>query len=231
MFSNTYFLSSFFLTIAMEHIEQQHEEQIPSVRSAPKPPLKEKTATSSYFGEIIRFSILAILIVVPIRLFIAQPFVVSGASMEPTFHDGEYLIVDQLTYAFEAPERGSVIIFKYPEDPSKFFIKRVIGLPGETVQLRGKDVIIKNDAHPSGFILDEPYLESARRDSNNSTITLANDEYFVMGDNRKASSDSRVWGPLDENYLVGRAFLRLLPVTRGGVFPGDYESFETNAEK
>lgn len=175
-----------------------------------------------FFGEIVRFSILAILIVIPIRLFIAQPFIVNGASMEPTFLNGQYLIVDQLTYAFEAPTRGSVIIFKYPEDPSKFFIKRVIGLPGETVRLRGKDVIIENNEHPSGFILDEPYLEEARRDSASSEVRLGDDEYFVMGDNRVESSDSRVWGPLPTDMIIGRAFLRLLPLSETDLFPGNY---------
>ncbi len=90
----------------------------------------------------------------PIRLFVAQPFIVSGASMDPTFETGEYLIVDQLSYHFDDPVRGQVVIFKYPKDESKYFIKRVIGLPGETVQIEGTDVTIFNESNPDGKKLD-----------------------------------------------------------------------------
>lgn len=180
----------------------------------------------SFLGEIIKFSILAILIVVPIRLFIAQPFIVSGASMEPTFETGQYLIVDQLSYSFNAPQRGEVIIFRFPQDTSKFFIKRVIGLPGETIQLRGKDIIIKNAAHTSGFILDEPYLDPKDIKGSSDTITLSDEEYFVMGDNRDESSDSRIWGPLEEGFIVGRAFIRVFPLGLSGVLPGDHSDLE-----
>mgnify|MGYP000100116289 FL=1 len=170
--------------------------------------------------EIVRFSLIAILIVVPVRMFIAQPFIVSGASMEETFQSGEYLIVDQLSYHFEAPARGEVIIFKYPKDPSKYFIKRVIGLPGETIEIIDGEVIIKNDANPDGFTLSEPYIEpmplvAPMRE------TLGSGEYFVMGDNRPESSDSRSWGVLQEEKIIGRAFLRLFPPTALEIFPGN----------
>ena len=144
--------------------------------------------------------------------------------MDPTFKTNEYLIVDQLSYRFEAPQRGEVIIFRFPLEPQKFFIKRIIGLPGETITLTGSTIIIKNNKNPDGFILDEPYLETANLTSDTSEITLKHDEYFVLGDNRKASSDSRVWGPLSEEFIVGRAFLRLLPITETGIFPGDYSN-------
>ena len=186
------------------------------------PHIQPPHASPSFFGEIVKFAILAALIVVPVRLFIAQPFIVNGASMEPTFATGEYLIVDQLTYAFETPKRGDVIIFRYPRDTSKFFIKRVIGLPGETVQLRGEDIIIRNSMHPNGIILNEPYLTADNRESNALTTELAEDEYFVLGDNREASSDSRIWGPLKEEFLVGRAFLRLFPLSNDVVLPGRF---------
>lgn len=171
--------------------------------------------------EIIRFAIIALIIVLPIRIFVAQPFIVSGASMEDTFHNNEYLIVDQLTYHFEDPKRGDVVIFRYPRDPSKFFIKRVIGVPGDTVTIEGNTVTITNDTYPQGVILDEPYIETGT--DSHLTVTLDQDEYFVMGDNRGASSDSRTWGTLPEENIIGRALLRLFPVTEAGVFPGAYD--------
>lgn len=176
----------------------------------------------SLLSEIIRFSLFALIIVLPIRLFVAQPFIVSGASMEETFSTGEYLIVDQITYRFEEPERGDVIIFRYPKDPSKFFIKRIIGLPGDTVNVDGDNVILTNAENPEGVVLDEPYILDMKPGT---TITerLEEGEYFVMGDNRNASSDSRSWGVLQRDKIIGRAFLRLFPLTEIGVFPGDYD--------
>jgi signal peptidase I len=173
-------------------------------------------------SEIFRFALIALIIVLPIRWYIAQPFIVSGASMEETFHNNEYLIVDQVTYRFDEPERGDVIIFKYPRDHSKYFIKRIIGLPGETVVIDGSSVTIKNDENPDGMILDESYaaLGSARFDQ---TVTLGDGEYFVMGDNRDHSSDSRSWGVLKREEIVGRALLRLLPPGRADLMPGSVD--------
>ena len=169
--------------------------------------------------EIIRFSIIALLIVIPIRMFVAQPFIVSGASMEKTFHTGEYLIVDQVSYHIEPPARGDVIVFHYPKDPSKYFIKRVIGLPGETVIIEGSKVTIQNKENPNGFVLNEPYIKSML-DDNSLSEKLGNHEYFVMGDNRDESSDSRSWGVLQEGGIVGRAFVRLFPPSTIGTMPG-----------
>tara|TARA_Y100000310_G_scaffold88016_1_gene84936 strand:+ start:5718 stop:6272 length:555 start_codon:yes stop_codon:yes gene_type:complete len=171
------------------------------------------------FTEVIKFALLALIIVVPIRLFVAQPFIVSGASMVPTFETGQYLIIDQLTYHFEKPERSDVIIFRFPNDPSKFFIKRIIGLPGETVEMREGDVIIRNENLLVEFVLEEPYLEGITT-KDLLTAKLGTDEYFVMGDNRKESSDSRLWGALPEDLIVGRALVRLLPVNTIDVLPG-----------
>jgi len=172
--------------------------------------------------ELLRFAFIAIIIVLPIRYFIAQPFIVSGASMEYTFHNNEYLIVDQLTYHFENPTRGEVIIFRYPKDPSKYFIKRIIGMPGETVIIDGNQVTITNKEFPNGKVLDEPYINTMSGDTYLKQ-TLGDDEYFVMGDNRDHSSDSRVWGTLPKDNIVGRAFLRLFPLNEAGVFPGKYK--------
>jgi signal peptidase I len=130
----------------------------------PTPPsLQPQPKKENFFGEIAKFTIVALLVVLPIRLFIAQPFIVSGASMDPTFETGQYLIVDQLSYHVGNPDRGQVIIFKYPKDETKYFIKRVIGLPGETVIIDGTSVIIKNKQHPDGFKLIEPYISLNNR--------------------------------------------------------------------
>lgn len=172
--------------------------------------------------DIVRFSLIAIIIVIPMRLWIAQPFIVSGASMADTFHTNEYLIVDQLTYHLENPVRGDVVIFRYPRDPSKYFIKRIIGIPGDTITIDGNVVTITNEANPNGVVLDEPYVRSMKQNTYLTEI-LGDGEYFVMGDNRDQSSDSRMWGILQEDKIVGRAFLRLYPVSEMDVFPGHYD--------
>jgi signal peptidase I len=180
-----------------------------------------------FLKEALTFSAIAILIVLPVRLFIAQPFVVSGASMDPTFHDGEYLIVDELSYHIGEPERGDVVIFKYPKDPSKYFIKRVIGLPGEVVHIRESSVDI-TDAGGKDTVLSEPYLVN-QGNGPGEDMTLGPDQYFVMGDNRPASSDSRFWGTVPRDNMVGRALFRLLPLSRIALFPGSIASF-TNSQ-
>jgi signal peptidase I len=191
-------------------------EQAHTSHTASTLPQKKKSS----FGELLRFALIALIIVVPIRLFIAQPFVVSGASMEPTFANGEYLIVDQVSYRFGEPERGDVVIFQYPRDPSKYFIKRIIALPGETIVIRGDRVTIFNARHPDGMALDEPYVTDMETAAT-FTETLADDEYFVMGDNRDHSSDSRTWGVLEHDLIVGQAFLRLLPISGLTLLPGE----------
>lgn len=177
----------------------------------------------NFFVEVFKFSLITLLIVLPFRIYIAKPFVVSGASMSPTFETGNYLIVDQISYHFEEPQRGDVIIFKYPKNETRYFIKRIIGLPNETIEVTNGNTIIKNEESPDGFILDEPFIQTPL--TGNAKYTLGEDEYFVMGDNRPNSSDSRSWGLLNEKLIVGRAFIRLLPVSQIGILPGDF-SFE-----
>lgn len=140
--------------------------------------------------DFLKFILITALIVIPVRLWIAQPFLVSGRSMEPTFHDGNYLIIDELSYNLEKPKKNDVIVFRFPKDPSKFFIKRIVGLPNETIQL----------------------------DSN--SIALGENEYYVLGDNRNESSDSRIWGPVPEKLIIGRVLMRLWPMNQAGFFPG-----------
>ena len=171
---------------------------------------------SNFWKEFGKLVLLSILIVVPFRLYIAQPFIVDGASMDPTFETGDYLIVDELTYRFKTPERGSVLIFKYPKDPRKSFIKRVIGLPNETISISDGEITVINARHPKGLILDEPYVGSSKKENLN--YVLGRGEYFVLGDNRLSSADSRVWGPVPEANIIGRPVIRFLPPT---LFPGD----------
>jgi len=181
----------------------------------------EKKSGDSFIVEVFKFAVLALVIVVPFRLFIAQPFIVSGASMSPTFETGEYLIVDQVSYRLDPPQRGDVIIFRFPNDPSKYFIKRIIGLPGEVVDLKNGCTAIINPATGDRTSLNEEYLVKDKTDDQ-LTITLSSDEYFVMGDNRSASSDSRMWGPVPRDNIVGRALVRVLPPRDFGLFPGEY---------
>lgn len=174
----------------------------------------------SALKEIAIFLVLAVVIVLPIRLFVAQPFVVEGESMYPTFDSGDYLIVDELTYHFSDPKRGDVIVFRFPGNESVFYIKRVIGLPGETVSItEGEVTITKPDG--STLELEEPYVVAEDATYTESTL-VGPGEYYVMGDNRPRSSDSRVWGLLPEHEIMGRAFLQLLPATEIDLFPGFY---------
>ena len=174
--------------------------------------------SENFFTELLKFILIAAAIVFPIRLFIAQPFIVSGASMDPAFSNGQYLIVDEISYRLQSPDRGDVIIFRYPKNPKEFFIKRIIGLPEETVSIKGDAVTItKKDG--SKLELSEPYVINHGNGSAESHQLKA-DEYFVMGDNRPESSDSRVWGTLPRDNIIGRAFIRLLPVESAGIFPG-----------
>lgn len=183
----------------------------------------EQEAKQTIF-DIIRFAFITLIIVIPVRAYVAQPFIVSGESMDPTYKNGEYLVIDELSYHFNTPERGEIVVFRYPEDPSKFFIKRVIGLPGEKVALSYDKVIItgidgKNQTLPENY-LDKKF------NYNNLEVTLKAGEYFVMGDNRPSSLDSRMWGPLPESFIKGRVIARLLPLSKISLFPG-YPEIET----
>jgi signal peptidase I len=172
----------------------------------------------SAMKEILFFVFFALVIVIPLRYFVAQPFVVEGESMHPTFESGDYLIVDELSYRFHAPKRGDVIVFRYPGNTSVFYIKRIVGLPGETVHIdHGVVTITKTDG--TSITIPESYVVAEDASySQDTTVTPGN--YFVMGDNRPRSSDSRVWGLLPANDIMGRALVRLLPANEIGMFPG-----------
>ncbi len=166
--------------------------------------------------EFIKIVVISLAIVLPIRAYVAQPFIVEGDSMEPNFNDGQYLIIDELSYNFKNPERGDVIVLRSPAQPALFFIKRIIGLPGEELKVEGGKVIIRTNSER--IVLDEEYIPEGVDTIPDSSIKLKDGEYFVMGDNRQRSSDSRAWGPLDKDNITGRAFLRLWPPTKISVF-------------
>lgn len=177
------------------------------------------TSITSYFSELGRFLFIALVIIVPLRLFVAEPFIVSGSSMIPTFHDKEYLIIDKFTYYTRTPVRGDVIVFKNPRNEAEYYIKRVIGLPGETVQIMQGGVVITNTEHPQGFNLKETYLpQDLQTQGSPEPITLGVHQYYVLGDNRAASSDSRVWGVLPEDEITGKVRVRVLPFNRFTIF-------------
>lgn len=186
---------------------------------SPTPEAPKKFKYKEIVKEIIIFAILAFGIVLPFRLYVAEPYLVDGRSMDPTFATGDYLIVDKLSYELGTPQRNTVIVFKYPNDPTKSFIKRVIGLPGETVTQKSNVVTITNKDNPEGFVIDESYITHPL--PTDFSVTLGSDEYYVMGDNRAESFDSRSWGPLNKKYIIGKPVIRLLPLKEIGILPGN----------
>lgn len=168
--------------------------------------------------DLFTLAFIVVVVVIPIRAFVVSPFVVDGASMHPTFANLDYLVVDEIVYRFHEPARGDVIVMRYPLNPSVFYIKRVIGLPNEKISIDHGAVTVTTAAGKM-LILSEPY--TVNEDATyTKDVLLKGDEYFVMGDNRPNSSDSRVWGPLPRKDVVGRVDLRLLPISSMGFFPG-----------
>lgn len=180
-------------------------------------PGKLKRATE-YVLEIIKVVLISLAIIIPVRYFLIQPFYVKGASMEPNFYDHEYLIIDEISYRLNSPLRGDIVVFKYPRDPSQYFIKRIIGLPGETVQIKEGAVTIYNKDNSAGTLLSENYLDSEVKTFGDRTVALGSSEYFIMGDNRLASFDSRSFGPIDRKYIVGKVWVRGWPLDKLKVF-------------
>lgn len=181
--------------------------------------------------EIVKVFLLALIIIVPIRAFLFQPFFVQGASMEPNFENNQYLIINEFGYKqtevdklftirpFKEIQRQTVVVFRYPKNPGQFFIKRVIGLPGEKVQIKNGQVTIFNPDNPDGFVLDESaYLFKNLQTQGDVTVDLKSDQYFVMGDNRPYSSDSRSWGPLPKADIIGKVILRAWPLDQISVY-------------
>lgn len=177
--------------------------------------------------DLIRFLAPIVIIVFVVRTFIAQPFIVDGESMSPNFHTGHYLIIDELSYRFHDPARGDVVVLRYPLDPKRFFLKRIVGLPGDRIQIKDGHVVITNAEHPDGVVLIEPYeTQSTYIAGPYKDVTLGTDEYFALGDNRAGSSDSRSWGILPRKNIVGHALFRLFPIKQAAVTPASLDDFK-----
>lgn len=178
-------------------------------------------SSASFVFEVIKTVLISVAIIVLIRYFLFKPFYVRGASMEPTFENNEYLIINEIDYRFHPPQRGDVVVFRFPRDPSQYFIKRVVGLPGETVTVRGGVVVIHNEKYPEGFTLDESlYLSDDVKTFGDATVTLDQNHYYVLGDNRAASLDSRseIVGPIPRADIIGRTWFRIWPPRRMSLF-------------
>lgn len=212
-------------TYYTDYMDLPEQDNIPD--ASPEEPLVESDEfdddsqgsfgkAALFFLEVVKIVVLACVTIALVRYFLFKPFYVRGQSMEPTFYEHEYLIVDELTYRFRQPERGEVVVFKAPSEPGEYYLKRVIGLPGEQVKVENNKVIIYNQEHPQGLVIQEAYLEKQTEGS--VRLTLNDNEYFVLGDNRPESFDSRRFGAITRNDIVGRAVFRGWPLPRLGTF-------------
>lgn len=182
-------------------------------------------AIGSFLIDTIETIVIAAAIFVVVYLFLVQPHQIRGISMVPTFIDREYVLTDKVTYRFAKPERGDIIVFQAPKNHEQDFIKRIIALPGEKIKIQNGNVYIYNSQNQNGIKLNEPYISDPFTAPNEfakdgEIITLGENEYFVMGDNRPHSSDSRVWGPVTREEIVGRAWLRYWPLNKMKLIPG-----------
>lgn len=171
-----------------------------------------------FLWELIKVIVISLAIIIPVRYFLIQPFYVKGASMEPTFEDHEYLIIDEISYRFRKPKRGEVVVFRYPVKPQEYFIKRIIGLPGEKIKVENNQVIIYNNKYPDGVNLQEKYLPNNLIFSGSSLVKLDKDEYFLLGDNRDESLDSRAFGAVSKKFVTGRVLFRGWPISKINFF-------------
>ena len=173
-----------------------------------------------FIWDLLEVVIVSAVVVLPIRYFLVQPFFVQGQSMEPNFHNSDYLIIDELSYRLREPQRGEVVVFKFSQDKSQYYIKRIIGLAGETLEIDVSRITVFNRENPRGLTLQEDYLDGSGRqtDLGKIKITLGEDEFYVLGDNRRASYDSRRWGVLPRVDIIGRVWLRAWPVQAAAAF-------------
>jgi len=175
------------------------------------------------FLEVLEVAVVAVVAVFIVRTYLVQPFLVSGSSMSPNFSNGDYVLVDELTYHLRAPERGEVVVFHDPQDYPTYFIKRIIGLPGDRIEIQNNTITVFNSEYPNGLALDESYLPAGTPVSPENcdggsvtsgicTYNLSSSTYLALGDNREFSFDSRDWGPLPAANIVGLVRVRLWPL-------------------
>jgi len=194
------------------------------MQSSSNTPLIKKILVEIW--DIVKFLAPIVVIVFVVRTYVAQPFIVDGESSSPNFHTGNYLIIDELSYHFRDPARQDMIVLRYPLDPTRFFLKRIIGLPGDRVVISGGKVYIYNAANPKGYVLSEPYEGQATFPAGPySDVTLGAGQYFVMGDNRSGSDDSRMWGIMPRADIVGHVILRLFPLNVAAFNPANPKDF------
>ncbi|MDO8444156.1 MAG: signal peptidase I [bacterium] len=204
-------------------MEEKHKNEIGTNAEQ----LNDLTAVSNpardfweFLIDLIKTGAIVFIIAFALRYFAVQPYIVDGESMMPNYQNREYLLAEKISYSVGNPQRGDVVIFKYPKNPSLNYIKRIIGLPDEKVQIANNQITIFNARHPSGVVLTETYIlkDSPTQTPNNSIyeITLKDNEYFVLGDNRGHSSDSREWGVLPKDNILGRSWLTLVPLNLAG---------------
>lgn len=173
--------------------------------------------------DLLKTGVIVFIIAFCLRYFAVQPFIVDGASMMPNYENKEYILAEKITYLTGEPKRGDVVVFHYPGNPNISYIKRIIGLPGEKVSIENNIVTITNDKHPDGVAVNELYLGSdtlTLAEGNNAgafSADIGQNEYFVMGDNRQHSSDSREWGLLPKSNIIGRAWMTILPANKFGI--------------
>lgn len=170
-----------------------------------------KAGKRSVFGEVFESVAIAVLLAVLIRLFILEPFYIPSGSMEPTLKEHDRIIVSKLNYRFQDPQRGDIVVFKYPKDPKRNFVKRLIAVGGETVAIKNSRLYINGQQVP------ENYLPRGLRFADYGPVQVPRGSYFMMGDNRNNSDDSRVWGFLPENLIVGKAIVIYWPPDRIGL--------------
>lgn len=171
----------------------------------------------SFFLDIIEVVVIALAIFVLVYLFLFQPHQVRGNSMYPNFHDGEYLLTDKISYRFGLPKRGDVIIFKAPKNEEYEYIKRIVGLPEEKIKISEGKIFINDQAINEFYLPQEFQTRAGTFFPENQTIAVTENEYFVLGDNRSHSSDSRDWGPVPKENIVGKAWLRYWPLAKIGL--------------
>lgn len=164
-----------------------------------------------FIFEMVKVILISLAIILPIRYFLVQPFIVQGASMEPNFHDHEYLIINEIEYRLSQPERGEVAILKDPRDSKTYLIKRIIGLPGETIEIKNGRVYIDDKE------LNETYIADFGPESFD-PVKLGDQEYYVLGDNRTNSFDSRRFGPVTRDSLIGKVWVRGWPLNKLNTF-------------